>query len=127
MQRVLDFLEPFADEQNYPPSITQISKGIDRGISTVKEQLDRLERMGKIRRTPGQARSIELVGRKRRRRPTRHAPRSARSRSRSSGEPQRADRCWPTRTSTIWSRRRTGRSLATPTTATSGSVFRETR
>jgi repressor LexA len=58
---VLDFVRGFIDEHSYPPSIPEIASGIGRTYSSVREQLERLERMGYITREPHVARSLTLT------------------------------------------------------------------
>lgn len=60
-QRLLDFIQDFINSRGYSPSIKEISVGVSRTVSSVKEQLDRLERDGFVRRERGRARSIELT------------------------------------------------------------------
>ena len=60
-QQILDFIRGFSDQHGYPPSIPEIASGVGRAYSSVKEQLQRLERMGYITREPNVARSLTLT------------------------------------------------------------------
>ncbi|MEX2237153.1 MAG: transcriptional repressor LexA [Dehalococcoidia bacterium] len=67
-QRILNFIEKFIEEHDYPPSIRdiQISCGIS-STSVVDYNLKALERAGHIKRGREVSRAIEVVGAKRRR------------------------------------------------------------
>lgn len=60
-RQVLDFVRGFIDQHSYPPSIPEIATGISRTYSSVREQLERLERMGYITRERHVARSLALT------------------------------------------------------------------
>ena len=70
-QRILDFLESFIGDHDYPPSIRDIQQGCDiSSTSVVDYNLKRLEERGYIRRDREVSRAIELLdgagGRRRR-------------------------------------------------------------
>lgn len=61
-QALLDFIVRFRGERTYSPSTREIGKAFRIASSSVHQHLAALERKGAIRRSPGRARSIELVG-----------------------------------------------------------------
>lgn len=61
-QRILDFLQAFLEEHDYPPSIRDIQQGCDiSSTSVVDYNLKRLEEKGLIRRDREVSRAIELL------------------------------------------------------------------
>ena len=61
-QHIIDFLNRFAEERSYPPTVRDIVNGCGiSSTSVVDYNLDILEREGYIRRHPGISRGIELV------------------------------------------------------------------
>jgi len=61
-QRILQFLEAFISEHDYPPSIRDIQNGCDiSSTSVVDYNLKRLEEKGVIRRDREVSRAIELL------------------------------------------------------------------
>ncbi|MCY4639996.1 MAG: transcriptional repressor LexA [Chloroflexi bacterium] len=70
-QSILQFLQDFIDEKNYPPSIRDIQQGCDiSSTSVVDYNLKKLEEKGRIRRDREVSRAIELLGASGERRPT---------------------------------------------------------
>jgi len=62
-ERVLSFIQEFTREEGYPPSVREIQHGVGLGsTSVVSYHLARLEDEGKLRRVPGRARAIILLG-----------------------------------------------------------------
>ncbi len=62
-QRILQFLQDFIDEKNYPPSIRDIQQGCGiSSTSVVDYNLKKLEERGRIRRDREVSRAIELLG-----------------------------------------------------------------
>lgn len=59
--QVYRYIADYIQERGFPPSTREIAQGcyISRGVVT--RYLDRLELSGRIRRTPGRARSIQLL------------------------------------------------------------------
>jgi len=71
-QRILQFLNDFIEEKDYPPSIRDIQQGCDiSSTSVVDYNLKKLEEKGYIRRDREVSRAIEVLGGsgERRRRP----------------------------------------------------------
>ncbi len=59
---VLDFLRDFLDENGYVPSYREIMAGLNlTSVSAVAEHVDNLVKKGVLRRTPGEARSLEIL------------------------------------------------------------------
>ncbi len=62
-RQILEFIRRFIEEHDYPPSIRQIQEGCGLSSTSVADyNLRLLERRGYVRRAPGWARAIELVG-----------------------------------------------------------------
>lgn len=62
-QRILQFVETFLDEHDYPPSIRDIQQGCDiSSTSVVDYNLKRLEERGLLRRDREISRAIQLPG-----------------------------------------------------------------
>jgi repressor LexA len=62
-REILEFLRDFVSTQGTAPTVAEIQAHFRwRSPTTVSEHLDALERRGVIRRTPGRARNIRLVG-----------------------------------------------------------------
>ncbi len=62
-QSILQFLQDFIDEKNYPPSIRDIQQGCGiSSTSVVDYNLKKLEEKGHIRRDREVSRAIELLG-----------------------------------------------------------------
>lgn len=62
-QSILQFLQDFIDEKNYPPSIRDIQQGCGiSSTSVVDYNLKKLEERGHIRRDREVSRAIELLG-----------------------------------------------------------------
>ncbi|GBD14454.1 LexA repressor [bacterium HR25] len=69
-RRILEFIQRFLEEHDYPPSIRQIQEGCGlSSTSVVDYNLRILERLGYIRRDREVSRAIELLGPAGRRRP----------------------------------------------------------
>jgi SOS-response transcriptional repressor LexA len=61
METVYAFLENYAEEHGYAPSLSEIGESCYMGRSTVLRYLDKLETKGWITRDEGHARSIRLL------------------------------------------------------------------
>jgi repressor LexA len=60
-QKILHFIKYYAERYRYMPSVREIGEAAElASLSSVSHQLDELQRMGYLRRTPGRPRSIEL-------------------------------------------------------------------
>jgi len=60
--RILDFLIDTIRTRGYPPSVREIGAAVGlRSSSTVHSHLDKLEKLGYIRRDPTRSRAIEIV------------------------------------------------------------------
>jgi len=69
-RQILEFIRRFVEEHDYPPSIRQIQEGCGLSSTSVADyNLRLLERRGYVRRAPGWARAIELLGPAGRQRP----------------------------------------------------------
>ena len=59
---VLEFLENFTEENSYSPSYREIMSGIGlSSVSAVAEHVDNLVAKGALKKTPGEARSLEVL------------------------------------------------------------------
>ncbi len=66
-QDILDFIEQYIEENNWPPTVREIQMALKiSSTSVVDYNLDALETKGKIIRKSGKSRAIELVQRPRR-------------------------------------------------------------
>ena len=66
-QDILDFIEQYIEENNWPPTVREIQMALKiSSTSVVDYNLDALETKGKIIRKSGKSRAIELVQRTRR-------------------------------------------------------------
>ena len=62
-QRILEFIQKFMDEHQYPPTVRDIQNGCEvSSTSVVDYNLHKLQAMGYLRREPEVSRGIELVG-----------------------------------------------------------------
>jgi repressor LexA len=61
LNRVYDFIRRYKQEYGYPPSLREIAAACYLGRSTVLRYLDRLEIQGRLTRTSGVPRSIQLL------------------------------------------------------------------
>ena len=61
-QAVLDFIQDFTDEQGYSPSYREIQAGLGlSSVSAVAEHIDNMAAKGILKKSPGAARSIEIL------------------------------------------------------------------
>ena len=59
---VLDFIQDFTEENGHSPSYREISEGIGlSSVSAVAEHIDNLVAKGALLKTPGEARSLEVL------------------------------------------------------------------
>ena len=59
---LLDFIKEFMNTHDYSPSYREICAGLGlSSVSSVAEHIDHLVALGALRRTPGSARSLEVV------------------------------------------------------------------
>ena len=59
---VYDFVREAVSTKGYPPSLREIGAGVGlTSPSSVKHQMDKLERLGLLRRDPNRPRAIEVV------------------------------------------------------------------
>lgn len=59
--KIFEFIQDFAAERGYPPSIRDIAKGLGyQSTKAIKIHLDDLAREGVIKRQPGRARAIQV-------------------------------------------------------------------
>ena len=62
-QRILEFIQKFMDEHQYPPTVRDIQNGCEvSSTSVVDYNLRKLQEMGYLTREPEVSRGIELVG-----------------------------------------------------------------
>lgn len=62
-QRILEFIQKFMDEHQYPPTVRDIQNGCEvSSTSVVDYNLHKLQGMGYLRREPEVSRGIELIG-----------------------------------------------------------------
>lgn len=61
-QALLDFLGDFTEEKGYSPSYREIQAGLElSSVSAVAEHIDNLVERGALVKTPGEARSLEVL------------------------------------------------------------------
>lgn len=61
-QQILDYLREFQDTHEYSPTYREIMAALNIGsVSTIAERIDNLTNLGVIKKTPGAARSLELI------------------------------------------------------------------
>lgn len=59
---VLDFIQDFTEENGNSPSYREICEGLGlSSVSAVAEHIDNLVEKGALRKTPGEARSLEIL------------------------------------------------------------------
>ena len=59
---ILDFISEFTKENDYSPSYREIMKGLGlSSVSVVAEHIDNLVAKGALKKTPGAARSLEVI------------------------------------------------------------------
>lgn len=59
---VLDFIQDFTEENGTSPSYREIMEGLGlTSVSAVAEHVDNLVSKGALRKTPGEARSLEVL------------------------------------------------------------------
>lgn len=59
---VYEFIKTFIAERGYSPSLRDIRDGLGlSSVSAVAEHVDNLVRLGALRKSPGSARSLEVV------------------------------------------------------------------
>ena len=59
---VLDFIQDFTEENGHSPSYREIMEGLGlTSVSAVAEHIDNLVTKGVLRKTPGEARSLEVL------------------------------------------------------------------
>ena len=59
---VLDFVQDFTEENGHSPSYREIMEGLGlTSVSAVAEHIDNLVAKGAIKKTPGEARSLEVL------------------------------------------------------------------
>ena len=59
---LLDFIKDFTENHNYSPSYREIMAGVGlKSVSAVAEHVSNLVEKGVIKKTPGSARSLELI------------------------------------------------------------------
>lgn len=61
-QLILDFLREFQSTHEYSPTYREIMAALNIGsVSTVAEHIDNLVALGVVKKSPGAARSLELI------------------------------------------------------------------
>lgn len=59
---VLEFIQDFTEENGHSPSYREIMEGLGlTSVSAVAEHIDNLVAKGALRKTPGEARSLEIL------------------------------------------------------------------
>ena len=59
---VIDFIQDYTDENGSSPSYREIMEGLGlTSVSAVAEHIDNLISKGALRKTPGEARSLEIL------------------------------------------------------------------
>ena len=63
-QQVLDYIGDHVESFGYPPTLREIAKQFDlSGPRAAVKHLEALQRKGRIRRSPGSSRGIEVLAR----------------------------------------------------------------
>jgi len=61
-QALLNFIQDFTEENGYSPSYREIMTGLDlSSVSAVAEHIENLVEKGVVKKTPGAARSLEVL------------------------------------------------------------------
>ena len=61
-KQILDFISDFIKETNYSPTYREIMSGLGlTSVSAVAEHIENLVEKGYIKKTPGTARSLEVI------------------------------------------------------------------
>lgn len=61
-QKMLHYIDEFASERKYPPSIREIGEAVDlKSSSTVKGHLDRLKASGYVTWEEGKTRTLRVL------------------------------------------------------------------
>jgi len=61
-KQILDFIESFLEENNYSPTYREIMSGLGlSSVSAVAEHVENLVEKGALKKTPGEARSLEVI------------------------------------------------------------------
>ncbi|MBO0769802.1 MAG: helix-turn-helix domain-containing protein, partial [Solirubrobacterales bacterium] len=63
-QEIFDYIQSYAEENGYPPTVRDIGKAVGlASSSTVHAHLANLEKLGLLRRDPTKPRALELLTR----------------------------------------------------------------
>lgn len=61
-KQIIDFIEAFLAENNYSPTYREIMTGLGlSSVSAVAEHVENLVEKGALKKTPGEARSLEVT------------------------------------------------------------------
>ncbi|MBQ6130441.1 hypothetical protein IJI72_02005 [Candidatus Saccharibacteria bacterium] len=61
-KQIIDFIETFLEENNYSPTYREIMTGLGlSSVSAVAEHVENLVEKGALKKTPGEARSLEVT------------------------------------------------------------------
>ena len=61
-KQIVDFLVDFTEANNYSPTYREIMSGLGlSSVSAVAEHIDNLVGLGVVKKTPGAARSLEVI------------------------------------------------------------------
>lgn len=64
LQRILDYIRCFTERHGFPPSYAEIAEGCGLGsVGHVQYRVNRLIGQGRVVRSPGRARSLQVVDR----------------------------------------------------------------
>jgi repressor LexA len=62
LQRILDYIRSFTERHGFPPSYAEIAEGCGLGsVGHVQYRVNRLIGQGRLVRSPGRARSLQVV------------------------------------------------------------------
>lgn len=71
LQRILDFIEAYSGAHGFPPSYAEIAEACGLGsVGRVQYRINRLIEQGRVARSPGRARSLQVIAGKVDERPT---------------------------------------------------------
>ena len=61
-REVFDFIKGFVETKHYPPSFKQVANHLNRSVGTAQWFINALELKGRLKKTPNEARTIQLIG-----------------------------------------------------------------
>lgn len=59
---IYEFIREFQDEHKYPPIFRQIAQAQGISVGAVQWHINAIEKKGRLKRIPNEARTIQLIG-----------------------------------------------------------------